>query len=490
MDSRRYRRYFVILEGAEEGFESRKNKKPKGYAKIETRNGKGVLNCYVQNLKYFEEAEWIYRGYLIGTKKEKPIYMQTGVIVIDQDGKGELNWKFDVENVDGRGSSFDDFNVIAVIAEKADRGITQEINAPLVGFIDKRKTEWKHVFKEEVQKEQAQTKEPSKEEVERSSIQKEAYHEGLVPQTKERVESDLEGKKTEMPSEKEEIELLRQEAETGASETVEEEEKEEKWKQEDKNQKAEAYAPADAVEKGEELLEKDKENKEMKQAALQHQEVEKDSEERTREDIEKAGQHSHDTKAFEGEEQAFAAGYTGEEKDSKEEVKQEFAQKTAGPGYQSQYFKMVCEYIQNVLKYYPKVEPFEKNIEGCNWWKISCNHQTLYRQFMPFYGYMNHMRGYPYANYMASCSDLIYKYQHYIFGIQKDEQGEIVHYLYGVPGRFLLSEQPDQGMTGFVYWHPMEDKTAERGDYGYWILHIDSKTGNVVMPLKPTPPPH
>lgn len=461
MDSRRYRRYFVILEGAEEGFESKKNKKPKGYAKIETRNGKGVLNCYVQNLKYFEGAEWIYRGYLIGTKKEKPVYAQMGVIVIDQDGKGELNWKFDVENVDGRGSNFDDFNVIAVIAENGKKGIAQEINAPLVGFIDKRKTEWKHALKEEIQKEQ---KGPLKEEAEASFIREEGFHEEPASQAKESVEVDFEGEKTEMPSEEREIKLqaaeLIQEEKTGMPETVEKE--------------------------AGEGQEKIQEEKEKKQDAGQHQEIEKDFEEKTGEAMETAGQHSHDPNVFEGE-RTVAAESAGAE-NAKKEAEQEFIRQTAGPGYQSQYFKMVCEYIQNVLKYYPKVEPFEKNMEGCSWWKISCNHQTLYRQFMPFYGYMYPM--YPYTRHMASCSDLIYKYQHYIFGIKKDEQGEVIHYLYGIPGRFLLSEQPDQGMTGFVYWHPLEDKKAERGDYGYWILHIDAKTGHVVMPLKPTPPPH
>jgi hypothetical protein len=53
----------------------------------------------------------------------------------------------------------------------------------------------------------------------------------------------------------------------------------------------------------------------------------------------------------------------------------------------------------------------------------------------------------------------------------------------------MLSEQPYEGMTGFVYWHPLQDKKGKKGDYGYWILHIDAKTGNVVMPRKPTPPP-
>ena len=90
---------------------------------------------------------------------------------------------------------------------------------------------------------------------------------------------------------------------------------------------------------------------------------------------------------------------------------------------------------------------------------------------------------------MTGCTDLIYKYQHYIFGITENENEEATYYIYGIPGRFVLSEQPYEGKTGFVYWHPLEDRAPKKGDYGYWTLHIDAKTGNIVMPQQTTPPP-
>ena len=90
---------------------------------------------------------------------------------------------------------------------------------------------------------------------------------------------------------------------------------------------------------------------------------------------------------------------------------------------------------------------------------------------------------------MTGCSDLIYKYQHYIFGIVENQPDEATYYIYGIPGRYILSEQPYEGMTGFVYWHPLENKIPQRGDYGYWLLYVDAKTGNIAMPQKPTPPP-
>ena len=58
----------------------------------------------------------------------------------------------------------------------------------------------------------------------------------------------------------------------------------------------------------------------------------------------------------------------------------------------------------------------------------------------------------------------------------------------GIPGRFLLEEQPAGGKTGFTLWQPlkggeelytsledMDDELALE-IYGYWIAKIDGKT--------------
>ena len=58
----------------------------------------------------------------------------------------------------------------------------------------------------------------------------------------------------------------------------------------------------------------------------------------------------------------------------------------------------------------------------------------------------------------------------------------------GIPGRFLLEDQPAGGRTGFTLWQPLRggealyggledmDETAARSIYGYWIAALDSKT--------------
>ena len=58
----------------------------------------------------------------------------------------------------------------------------------------------------------------------------------------------------------------------------------------------------------------------------------------------------------------------------------------------------------------------------------------------------------------------------------------------GIPGRFLIEEQPAGGATGFTLWQPlaggeelynnledMDEETLQRV-FGYWIAAIDSVT--------------
>ena len=73
-------------------------------------------------------------------------------------------------------------------------------------------------------------------------------------------------------------------------------------------------------------------------------------------------------------------------------------------------------------------------------------------------------------------------YGHFIIG--NSEKGDYI----GIPGRFMLKEQPAEGKTGFTLWQPLrggeelyesleeiDEETAERV-YGYWIAKIDGKT--------------
>lgn len=74
------------------------------------------------------------------------------------------------------------------------------------------------------------------------------------------------------------------------------------------------------------------------------------------------------------------------------------------------------------------------------------------------------------------------KYNHFIVG--NSLKGDFI----GIPGRFLIAEQPAEGKTGFTLWQPLKggeeffdcldsiDEEVAFKIFGYWIARIDSQT--------------
>lgn len=77
---------------------------------------------------------------------------------------------------------------------------------------------------------------------------------------------------------------------------------------------------------------------------------------------------------------------------------------------------------------------------------------------------------------------LALRHGHFIIGSGAD--GSFI----GIPGRFLLEDQPAGGRTGFKLWQPLRggealyggledmDETTAHSIYGYWIAALDSRT--------------
>ena len=491
VSDRRYKRYFIILENEDSGFEKTNKRVPKGYAKIEVRNGKGLLNVYVQDLKYFKDANYIYRNYLISTKGKEGLYVDTGAFMIDERGKGEIKVKFNPDNVEGSNRSIEDFNVVAVIARPIERSSRDmEIYGPLVGYMDKEKANWKDVI----------------------VYEDKGVDEDLDAQYKEKYEEIIDA------IEKSSKELYKDtKEEEDKKEKIEKEEEKESDKSDYKDKGKDYYECVDSLEKYD--------NKKMKQEKEEsvNENIEADKKEpHKKEKVNEEKKASYKKKNIYKEKKQEKQENIKEEENvkpqininkkaiyKKENIKQEKKEKVIeekkGKGqkgntrysriqttdvHYKKYHKMVYKYVKDILKYHEKVQPFEKNTNGYTWWKIPYDRQSMYRGFLPFFGYVLSIYCYnPYIYYMNNCQNLMNKYGHYIFGVVYDKDREPKHYVYGVPGRYMYRDQPFQGMTGFVCWHPLEDKKPEAGDYGYWLLHIDSKTGNVVFPMKPTVPP-
>ncbi|MBR0599241.1 hypothetical protein [Sinanaerobacter chloroacetimidivorans] len=181
------------------------------------------------------------------------------------------------------------------------------------------------------------------------------------------------------------------------------------------------------------------------------------------------------TDADEEEEQLARDMDLSEEEEEKEEYGAEAAgssdrtvSKKVYNSFYNEYVLNACAHTCRMAEYYEDVDPFEKDKTGARWKKI-VNITNL-----PLVS--------PGAHYFAT------QYRHYIFGAKADQNGMAMKYYFGIPGRFLDEEQPDGGKSGFTYWQPIRgtddtdgigEKLARKTAYGYWIVAIDVKTGNI-----------
>lgn len=125
-----YKRYFIILQEDDKGYEMSPGKIPTGYVKIEVKNNKVRLNAFIQNIKPEDRIE--YRLILVASAKK--IAVDVGKIIIDSSGRGELSYELESDNVLKSGMPIGDFNVAAV---------SSGVSVPLSGYIGRDKLEWK-----------------------------------------------------------------------------------------------------------------------------------------------------------------------------------------------------------------------------------------------------------------------------------------------------------------------------------------------------------
>ncbi|MDR3628132.1 MAG: hypothetical protein P4L45_14915, partial [Ignavibacteriaceae bacterium] len=141
-----------------------------------------------------------------------------------------------------------------------------------------------------------------------------------------------------------------------------------------------------------------------------------------------------------------------------------------------------CSYMENLAKSYEEIQPFSIDKTQGKWWKV------LNLMSLPFVNTTynlcssDHLKPY-YMNCSngltsPSCFDLAYKYRHFLFGLKKDEEGNLQKYYYAIPGKYA-DEHPDGGKSGFSYWQPLNGAEKQQGAYGYWIISIDPNTKEI-----------
>lgn len=357
----KYNRSFVMMEEQSNQFAARASSPIKGYLKVETGNNKGALRCVVQNLRYFDRNDYIYKLILFGKKGERTIHTIIGNLVINKQGNGESYFRFLPMDIDGRGNTYHNYTT-AIIAAASTKDDREPLHPVLKGV----------TFSEG---------EP---------FQSELFQidEEIDSQQNEELD-DIIGKIDQI------------------------------------------------VEEVEEALKNDASADEL----MSEEVNEPDSPFR----------------------QDIAAAYPKEEKER-------VVTKKIYNNFYNEYILNACAHTCRVAEFYEDVTPFEKDRTGARWKKI-VNITNL-----PLVS--------PGAHYFAT------QYRHYLFGAKPDENGMATTFFFGIPGRFLDEEQPDGGKSGFTYWQPIrgadsvfdgyrKGEQSNRNAYGYWIVAIDGKTGNI-----------
>lgn len=131
-------------------------------------------------------------------------------------------------------------------------------------------------------------------------------------------------------------------------------------------------------------------------------------------------------------------------------------------------------YVLSILRFFPYVDPFKYTLKGYNWWIVELDKENEYRSFLPYFSYISGGNAKePYTGNIATCNQLMNKYQHYLFGLYNEEE-KVKYFVYGIPGSFTQEEHPYRGVNGFNTWHPGQNTE------GYWIIFIDPMTGKLV----------
>lgn len=138
------------------------------------------------------------------------------------------------------------------------------------------------------------------------------------------------------------------------------------------------------------------------------------------------------------------------------------------------------ESLYNVLKEYKQIQPLSVKIRNLCWWYIPYDETGVRNGFLPYYSQIiSSYYPYPMSSRVTTCSSLLKKYGHYIFGIYKEDE-KIARFVYGIPGEFTRAEQPYKGITGFKNWSYGNEDNNDK--YGYWLAFVNPKTGETTEP--------
>ena len=414
-----YKRYFIILQEDDKGYELSPGKIPTGYVKIEVKNNKVRLNAFIQNIKLEDRVE--YRLILVSSAKK--LAVDAGKIIIDGSGRGELSYELEPDNVLKSGLSIGDFNVAAV---------TCGSSIPLSGYTGRDKLEWKNKYdivnKPKVQEAPRIDKKIEIEEIV-PEIPQPPIHVPLAPQPEPAV--------VEPPAPKPEP------APAPIMEAVPEPEPNPEPVPEPEVMIQPAPEPVIIPESKVEV-------KIVIPECPPIAPMEEPCE------IEKVKPIT-DKCEYEDIKEYYC--YDDEEP----------CKHTASPYYSGGMYSRLKRVLRKLRRY----EPFEKE-RGYSWFKVGDDMYEINKVSVPYMGYMMPL-GYPFLS--EGCSMMIDR-KDYILGVryegddEDDDRRQIKYILFGVPAIYSKRNEMYYKSRGFMEFRPHKTKS-----YGYFIMCLDIRRG-------------
>ncbi len=166
-----FMRKFVILEEQPSYYKKVQGITPKGHMNIEIRDGRGKLIINVENLKAAPNEEKLYKACLVGVSDKGYVDVDLGVIVLNDKGRGSIEWKFDPVSVGGTSLSIDKFNNI-LVKEVDMTNDSNDVIVPLSGYIYKKDGSLVKLMKKQSEKEFPRKQEIQKQDTEKIQLAK------------------------------------------------------------------------------------------------------------------------------------------------------------------------------------------------------------------------------------------------------------------------------------------------------------------------------
>lgn len=448
-----YKRYFIILQEEDKGYEMTAGKIPTGYVKIEIKKNRVKVGGFIQNMKSDTKSK--YKLNLLAPRQK--LVLDIGLFRMDGAGRGEFYAEFDSDNVSGSNLSISEFTGALVVAGS---GI------PMVGYAGRDSIPWRDWYGKEDKEEAEKIRE--EEMPEKESVTEE------LPRI-ERIEAaeDIEEARTE--------ELLRIEKIEAAEDIEEAREIEDMVWQEETRGQGEAQE-AEEIVKIEEARKEDAEEileaREVHESSKVEERIEKEDGAESAEVFEAAREEilESESEIIDMEMRAEPAPLYYEEPEYAEqqsfhgwdtgrltnEVQEPERHKKEHKESEEKAHKIMAD----ALKCMEKFGGFHDEY-GIRWYRIGQELPLLNDVMIPINGAMMPL-SYPYIAESAGRN-----IESCVLGIEY-RKGEIRYVYIGIPGAYYEGCKACYEYKGFTGYKRTRDNRR-----GYWIMCMDIMKGKI-----------